>query len=317
MRKLLCALVLTGCLVLSGCAFAFAADDKVYSIGGAGAGGGYYIMGGSIGNILSNNGIQARVQTTGGGMQNAVLVDKGEINFGFANNIEINEQYQKSDTKNVRAIITAFPGVHHFMVRADQPINAISEISGQVYGLTAKGSTHDIAGLQMFDILGVKPRRIVNADRSDSGNMVQDGLITGYFMTSGVPISSIMELETNADLRFLEFSDEEYATVKEKAPWLSEAVIPAGSYKAVTKDIKTFGSWNIMIAGKDVEEEVVYNILKLLFDNAKIVTDTYSAAEFSETAIMDAAVPLHAGAVKFYRERGVTIPDRLIPDEAK
>ena len=94
-------------------------------------------------------------------------------------------------------------------------------------------------------------------------------------------------------------------------------MIPAGSYKAVTKDIKTFGSWNIMIAGKDVEEEVVYNILKLLFDNAKIVTDTYSAAEFSETAIMDAAVPLHAGAVKFYRERGVTIPDRLIPDEAK
>ena len=290
---------------------------SIFSIGGAGAGGGYYIMGGVIGNILSRNGVEARVQTTGGGRQNAVLVDIGEIDFGFTNNIEVYEEYEKSSSQNIRAIAPAFPGVHHFMVRADQAINSIRDIEGKIYGLTARGSTHDIAGRQVFDILGVRPSRIVNADRSDSGNMVQDGLITGYFMSSAIPIPAIMELEANLNLKFLHYTDEEYNTIKEKAPWLSEAVIPAGSYRAVTEDMRTFGSWNIMIARKDIDADIIYNVLKILYANEDEIKTVYSSADLDKTAIMDAAVPLHPGAVRFYRENGVVLPDNLIPPEMK
>ncbi|MDY9920852.1 MAG: TAXI family TRAP transporter solute-binding subunit [Synergistota bacterium] len=295
----------------------FASDSKPFAIGGAGSGGGYYVLGGVIGNILTNNGIQARVQTTGGGRQNAVLVDKGEIDFGFTNNIEVNEEYEKSKNKNIRAIAPAFPGYHHFVVRSDQPIKTVRDIDGKIFGLTARGSTHDIAGRQVFELLNIKPQRIVNADRSDSGNMIRDGLIAGYFMTSGIPISSILELETNSELRFLPFSDEDYKVLKSKAPWLTEAVIPAGSYKGIKKDIKTFGSWNIIIGRKDIPAETVYNILKVIYANEKDIKATYRSADLTKEAINAVAVPLHPGAVKFYREQGVKIADRLIPDEMK
>ena len=161
---------------------------------------------------MTKNGMPSSVQTTGGGRQNAVLVDKGEVDFGFANAIEINEVYSKSKKqKYSRAMVTAFPGYHHFLVRADQPMQTVRDIDGKVYGLTSRGSTHDVAGRQIFDVLGIEPKRIVNADRSDSGNMIQDGLIAGYFMSSGYPISSIMELQTNVTLRYLPFNDKDYA----------------------------------------------------------------------------------------------------------
>lgn len=287
-------------------------NNKTFSIGGAGSGGGYYILGGAIGNLMTVNGMPSSVQTTGGGRQNAVLVDRGDIDFGFANVIEINEVLAKSKEKNIRAVVTAFPGYHHFIVRDDQPIKTVRDIDGKVYGLTSRGSTHDVAGREVFKALGIKPKRIVNADRSDSGNMIQDGLIAGYFMSSGYPISSIMELQTNVTLRYLPFTEKDYYIVKEKCPWLSEAIIPAGTYKDLKDDLKTFKSWNIMIAQKDVPEDVVYKLLKIIFNNTKEIQETYRAAEFDTDAISTLSIPLHPGAVKFYKENGVNLPGTIL-----
>lgn len=292
-------------------------SQKVLAIGGAGSGGGYYILGGAIGNALSKAGIQSAVQTTGGGRQNAILTDTGEIDLGLTNNIEAYEEWDKRNRRNIRSIAPMFNGLHHFMVRADQPINGLADLNGKNYALTARGSTHDIAGRQIFEILGIKPAKIINGDRSDCGNMVRDGLIVGYFMTSGYPISSLTELETAVDLKFLGFTDRERKLIKEKAPWLSEGTIPAGTYKGLKKDLKTFASWNIMIANKNLDDETVYKILDVIYKNYRDIKSTYRAVEIDAKDIVDMVIPLHAGAVKYYREKGIKIPDKLIPPEMK
>lgn len=297
----------------------YAASDpqKVLAIGGAGTGGGYYILGGSIGNALSRAGIQSAVQTTGGGRQNAILTDTGEIDLGLTNNIEAYEEWDKRNRRNIRSIATMFNGMHHFMVRADQPINGLKDLNGKNYALTARGSTHDIAGRQIFEILGIKPAKIINGDRSDCGNMVRDGLVVGYFMTSGYPLSSLSELETAVDLKYLEFTDQERKLIKEKAPWLSEAIIPSGTYKGLKKDLQTFSSWNIMIANKNLDAEIVYKILTIIYNNYPDIKSTYRSAEINAKDIVDMIIPLHPGAVKYYREQGIKIPDKLIPPEMK
>ena len=72
-----------------------------------------------------------------------------------------------------------------------------------------------------------------------------------------------------------------------------------------------------MIAKKDIPEDVVYNILKVIFANDKNIQKTYHAAEFSKEAVNGFVVPLHPGAVKFYEEMGVKLSDKVLPPEMK
>ena len=292
------------------------ADTKMIRIGASSAGGGYFVCSGAIASILDAEGMDARVQTTGGGRQNAILAHMDRVDLGLTNNIEAYEEWQKNDRKNMRSVMAIFKGVHHFVVRADSQVNDLKDLDGKAFGLTSKGSTHDVAGRQVFDILGIKPK-LRNAGKTDSNNMVRDGLLVGYFFTSGIPMPFLMELESTTKLRYLSFTDEQYAKVKELAPWLSQEVMPAGSYKYLDRDIKSFGSWNVMVASKDVSDELMYNMLKAIFKNAGAVTQAYRPAKGFDkdlnSKVSNLVLPLHPGAVKFYQEQGVDVPKRLIP----
>lgn len=288
------------------------AETRFIRIGAASAGGGYFVCAGAVSAILQVAGLDTRVQTTGGGRQNAILADLGDIDIGFSNNIEAYEEWSKNNRKNIRSLMAVFNGIHHFIVRADSPVHQLADLDGKPFGLTAKGSTHDVAGRQIFDILGIKPK-LSNAGKSDTNNMVRDGLIVGYFITSGIPIPVVSELETTTKLRFLGFTDAEYAKVEKAAPWLSEDVIPAGSYKGLDKDVKSFSAWNVMVANKDLPDDIVYKILDAIYKDKKAITSAYPAAEINPKFVSKLVLPLHPGAVKYYKDKGIDIPKRLLP----
>jgi TRAP transporter TAXI family solute receptor len=289
-----------------------ALGSDIIRIGAASAGGGYFVVGGAMASVLDAEGMDARVQTTGGGRQNAILAHAGQVDLGLTNNIEAYEEFDKKDRKNIRSIMAVFNGIHHFVVKEDQPVTNLKVLEGKPFGLTKKGSTHDVAGRQVFEILGIEPK-YRNAGKSDTNNMVRDGLLVGYFITSGIPVPSISELEATTDLRFIRFTNEQYAKIRKEAPWLSEDTIPAGSYKGVKEDIKSFSSWNVLVSNKDLDDERVYNICKAIFKNAKAITRAYPAAQIDPKLVSKLVLPLHPGAVKFYREKGLDIPDRLLP----
>jgi len=288
------------------------AETTFIRIGAASAGGGYFVCAGAMSAVLQVAGLDTRVQTTGGGRQNAILTDLGKLDLGFTNNIEAYEEWDKNNRKNMRSLMPFFNGIHHFVVKDDQSINNLSDLNDQPFGLTAKGSTHDVAGRQIFDILGIKPK-LRNAGKSDTNNMVRDGLLKGYFTTSGIPVPFVSELESTTKIKLLEYTDEEYAKIKKDAPWLSEDVIPAGSYQNLKKDIKSFSSWNVVVVNKDLPNETVYKILDAVFKNSKAITSAYRAAEIDPKLVTKLALPLHPGAVKYYQDKGIEIPKQLLP----
>ncbi|GIT14734.1 MAG: hypothetical protein CM1200mP36_04900 [Gammaproteobacteria bacterium] len=79
-----------------------------------------------------------------------------------------------------------FNSIHHFIASAEQPIHSLSELDRQRFGLGNRGSTHDSAARQIFEILGINPR-FQNAGNGDTNNMIKDGLLKGFFVTSGLP----------------------------------------------------------------------------------------------------------------------------------
>ncbi len=287
------------------------AASRFVRIGAGTPGGAYFVCAGVISTLLETAGMRPRVQTTGGGRQNAILLDRAELDIAFMNNIEASQSVYEDDRRNIRSMLPFFTGIHHFVVRADQSIYSLSDLDGQPFGLSNRGSTHDVAGRQIFQILGINPR-FQNASKVDTNNMVRDGLLKGYFVTSVIPMPAISELQATLDLRFLEFSDAEYSSVRSMAPWLAEDVISTGVYKGVNASIKSFSSWNVMMANKDVSDELVYELMDIFYSNAAAIQRSYQAAELDPNLITKLILPLHAGAEAYYRDHGIEIPVELL-----
>ena len=286
------------------------AAPRFIRIGGGTPGGAYFVCAGAVSRLLEVAGMNPRVQTTGGSRQNAILLDRAELDIGFVNNIDAFRAVNEEGRGDVGSVMPFFNSIHHFIANAEQPIHSLSDLDRQRFGLGNRGSTHDSAARQIFEILGINPR-FQNAGKGDTNNMIKDGLLKGFFVTSGLPMPSVAELQTTVDLRFLEFSDEEYATIRSQAPWLAEDLITPGSYYGVDNPIKSFSSWNVMMASKDVSDELIYDILNICYSNADAIKRTYRAAEIEPNLSETMIFPLHPGAETYYREKGIHVPDEL------
>jgi TRAP transporter TAXI family solute receptor len=141
--------------------------------------------------------------------------------------------------------------------------------------------------------------------------MIKDGLLAGFFATAGIPMPSILELQTTVDLRFLSFSDAEYATIRSEAPWLLEDVITPDLYDGLDAPIKSFSSLSVLMANKDVPDELVYDIANICYSNVDALKRTYRAAEVDSDQLDRLVIPLHPGAEAYYRDEGIEIPEAL------
>ncbi len=279
-------------------------------IGGGTPGGAFYVCAGAVNRLLEATGLSPRVQTTGGGRQNAILLHRGELEIGLVNNIDAVQSANVEGRGDIRSIVPFFNSIHHFVVRADEPIYSLSDLDGQRFGLSNRGSTHDAAARQVFEILGIRPR-YQNAGKGDTNNMIKDGLLKGFFATAGIPMPSILELQTTIDLRFLAFSDDEYAKIKRDAPWLLEDIVTPDLYDGLDAPIKSFSSLSVLMANKDVSDELIYDIVRTCYSNADAIRRTYRAAEVDAEQLERLVVPLHPGAQAYYHEQGIEIPARL------
>ena len=114
---------------------------------------------------------------------------------------------------------------------------------------------------------------------------------------------------------FFTFTDAEIATLKQKMPELSDAVIPKSTYKSQPADQKTVGVYNFGIASKDLPNDVAYNVVKAVLENNARMVAGHSAAKETviENVNRNAFLPFHPGAVKYYQEKGIKLSDKVMP----
>ena len=134
----------------------------------------------------------------------------------------------------------------------------------------------------------------------------------------GVPAPVIMEMEASNEINLLTMTQEDFSKLLEAYPYWTQGVIPKGTYKAAKEDIHVISLWNFAVAHKDLPEELVYDMTKATFEVLpQLANAVKDMAKTKPEDILYSSVPLHKGAIKYYREIGLTIPDKLIPAEAK
>ncbi len=293
---------------------------KAITLGTASPGGPYYVYGQGVATILSHAlGIEVTAQATQGPSQNVALLEKGEAMLGFTTmGVALQGWNGTGWTKGtqyraMRAIFPMFDTPFQFVVPKKSAIRSIDELAGKRLGDGPRAGTGGIYFPEVFKALGIQVV-LRNSDWEDAVSKVISGDLDGMAVSVGVPLPALAGIEAKEPMQFIALSSAQIATLRQHLPELSLSTIPAGSYSSMTEDYHTVGLFNFAIANKDLPDDLVYRIVKSVYENHDQLVKAHPAAKETVAANVDrdSFLPFHPGAVRYYREIGISIPDALI-----
>ena len=286
----------------------------------------YYLWGGALAQLWSANipGVSYNVEATVGQTQNLQLFEAGNLEVAMYNVVTAYESWRQigdfSDRpyQQQRAVFAMYPSFYVMGALASTGITSIEEWEGRRISLGPAVGTVDVIGRNILDVLGITPGSIANPNWPDVPGQVRDGLVDAFAGIGGQPWPPFVDIGTTHDVVYFDFTDEQRQQVLDTYEYYSLETLPAGTYDSQTEDYNTFGFWNMTFARADLDEEIVYQMLKLTDENAELLLATHpSTARYFDVAsvLRVSPVPLHPGAIRYLREIGHEIPDHLIPPE--
>lgn len=295
------------------------------TIGSASIGGVYFVVAGGYARVIGEKmGLAATNRVTGGPVQNVQLVGTKEIELGMVTTGPAYEAWNgigEFKGKKIDTFRVAFPmytSYAHWMVDANSPIRSVTDLTGRVVSLGPRSGSAEFVGDRVMQLFSVKPRRVVYLGFADGASAMRDGVVDGNFGVIGVPVPAWVEASVTRPARFFGFTPSQIETLTAQYPYLARAAIRAGVYRGQDQPIQTVQMWNAAVVHKDMPEDFVYELVRTIFANTDFLETVHpTAGETIPVNIDYIRLPLHPGAVKFFRERGVKLRDQHIPPEMK
>jgi TRAP transporter TAXI family solute receptor len=216
----------------------------------------------------------------GAGIANVKAVESGKADFGFGNSISTVDGVAgrapfDAKTNNVCNVASLYPQYFQVVANADSGINSIADLKGKPVALQPKGNTAEFISLQALEVYGLKPGdlgRISNVSYTDAVSLMKDNNAQAFTLGTTVPASSIMDLASARDIKLIPIPDDKFQAMRKLNPGYTKLVIPKGSYPKQTADVQTIGYATHVIARCDLDENVVYKVLKGMADNKADLT---------------------------------------------
>jgi TRAP transporter TAXI family solute receptor len=225
------------------------------------------------------------------------------------------------DKHDLRTIFPFAPAVWQFAVARDANIKTLKDLDGKKWnpGPAGGGSTH--VTMQIMDLLGIKPV-YHQATLTDAAEAYADRQIVGfsYRGTGGDPTSAMVEANAARPIHFISMTEEEIAKVHAKWPNLNKYVVRAKLYPGQNDPFTTIATLtgNAIAAHSQMPPEAVYTVVKSYWKNFKNIAKQFPGVSGASPGdVVASEIPLHVGAIKYYQEAGIKIPDHLVPPEAK
>jgi TRAP transporter TAXI family solute receptor len=292
---------------------------KGVTIGAAPVGGVYYIWAGGPAKVLSEKmGIPASVESTGGPVHNTQLVHNHELDFGMVTAAPAYEGMtgtgwaKGKKYTDIYAIFPMYTTYFQMYSLKKSGITSIKGFNGKSVGTGPVGGTPATYWPKIIEAAGVKPKRIVNASSSDLDNQLKDGLIDANGQSVGLPWGLILADETTHQLNVIGVENDVADKFIKQYPYFAKGKIPKGTYKSAQNDLPTLTVWNFMVTYKAMPADFVYEFTKQIFKNKDMLVKVHkSAVEVEPKNILYSPIPIHPGAVKYYEEIGIKIPDKI------
>ena len=319
MKKIL-AILLTLALVFSFAACGNSSGGATtMSMGTGSPTGTYYAYGGIIGQYITNHaGITVNAVSTGGSKDNIQGIDVKDYSLGTVQSDVMHYAWNGTRSFETEGKITSFRTVAGLYAEAVQlittnaDIKSVADLKGKKVSIGAPGSGVYFNAIDVLTAAGltendIKPQ-YQNFDQSAEG--LKDGKIDAAFIVAGAPTPAITELcMTNKNTKIVPIDGDIAEKLMKDNTFYSVYKIPANSYANQTEEITTVTVKATLIVDADATEEDVYNLTKAIFDNVDAIKAEHAkGAELTlENATEGLTVPFHAGAAKYFKEKGIDV----------
>ena len=288
------------------------------TMGTGGTSGTYYGYGGVLGQYIKNKaGIDVTVVATDGSKANIQGVAAGDYQLGTVQSDVMAYAWEGSRSFESDGKVDSFRVVAGLYAEAvqlitmDPEIKSVADLAGKSVSIGAPGSGVYFNAIDVLTAAGLTEADIKAQYQSfaDSADALKDGKIDAAFIVAGAPTPAMTELATTNNAYLVPIDGDVAANLMASCPFYTTYTIPAGTYNGQTEDVTTVTVKATLIVSADASEEDVYNLTAAIFDNADAISaENAKGAELSiENATSGMTAPFHAGAAKYFAEKGVTV----------
>lgn len=297
-----------------------AVEQNFISIGTGGVTGVYYPAGGSICRMLNRerkvHGIRCSAESTGGSVYNVNTIRQKELDFGVVQSdiqaaaVQGTRMFEGKAYSGLRAVFSIHPEPIHVMARKDADISSFPELKGKRVNIGNPGSgQRAMMELLMSEAGWTKNSFSIAAElkSSEQAQALCDDKFDATFWAAGLPNGAAQEATTTCDVVILPMDDAISKGVMADYPAYSTNVIPGGMYRGNDSNIPSFGPKGTLVSSVDVPDEVVYQLVKAVFENFNTFKKLHPAfARLTPEEMVNTSLiaPLHQGAIKYYKEQG-------------
>ncbi|MBU4370353.1 MAG: TAXI family TRAP transporter solute-binding subunit [Proteobacteria bacterium] len=297
----------------------FAAEKKIFlTLASGSPGGAYYPLGGGMSVIVQKTveGFRCAAESTGASVENSRLVGNGDSDMGMVmGSVGYNASQGKAPFEkkyDVVALFQMYPAPQHLVTTAQSGIKSIADLKGKKVSIDVPGSGCSTMAKIILEEAGFnleKDLTIANLSQTESVQALKDGVVDAVFFNFAYPGSAVMDLAATRDIVLVPVDQKLADKIVKKHPYYVKIVIPGKTYSKVDQDVLCLGDSNVMIANKNMKDDVAYKVVKAIYSNVKegkyaLINVHPVAAQLTPQNAVNSPLPLHPGAAKYFKEVG-------------
>ncbi|MBP1849048.1 TRAP transporter TAXI family solute receptor [Rhizobium halophytocola] len=309
------AIAALGLLSVSLAPMAAKADEFINVLTG-GTSGVYYPLGAALSKIYGEKieGVRTQVQSTKASVENLNLLQqgKGEIGFALGDSVKLAWEGDKDAgfTKKLdklRGIAAIYPNYIQIVASKESGITSLADLKGKSISVGAPKSGTELNARAIFAASGMSYDDLGKTEYlpfAESVELIKNRQLDATLQSAGLGVASIKDLATSLDIQVVSVPED--VVTKLGAPYIA-ATIPAGTYKGQDQDVPTVAVVNFLVTSTNVSDDLAYQMTKQLFENLPEMEAAHKAAAQIklENALKGMPVPLHPGAERYYKEKGL------------
>ncbi len=312
-----------------------AAQTRSYLLATASTGGTFYPVGVAISTLTKvklqpEHKISMSAINSAGAAENVKLLRENESQFAILQGLFGYYAWngkgaiaKDGPQKDLRAVTMLWRNVEHFAIASENvktgTISDMLALKGERMAFGKRNSGTIWSNRALLSNLGInidKDYNLVHVGYGPSADALQNGRVSGFGIPAGVPAGAVTKVMAalGSEMTILDFNSEQAKKADGGMGLWSRYVIPAGSYPNQTKDIRTVSQPNFLAVRSDIDEEAVYLITKTIYENLPFLNSIHKATKAMslEKAVTGLPIPLHPGALRYYKEAGIAVPENLI-----
>jgi TRAP transporter TAXI family solute receptor len=210
------------------------------------------------------------------------------------------------------ALFQMYPAPEHIVTTAQSKIKTIADLKGKKVSIDVPGSGCSTMAKVILEEAGfdlAKDLTIANLSQTESVQALKDGVVDAVFFNFAYPASAVMDIAATRDLVLIPMDQTLADKIIKKYPYYVKVVIPGKTYSKADNDIMCLGDSNVLVANRNMDDDVAYKIVKAIYSNVKegkyaLINVHPIAAQLTPQNAVNSPIPLHPGAARYFREVG-------------